>query len=233
MSHYNKAKECCQHKSEGVLWQVSCHYSDAIRMLRHLKSLETVGWAYQLGKQKQRWHTYPLLISLKIILQNQINFAQGCAAICPHRIPWLSMAIFWFSHYNDIIMSMMVSQIISLTIVYSTVYSGADQTKHQSSVSQAFVRGFHRWPLDSTHKGPAMQKMFPFDDIITPDQRHYNVLLLPQLLFGEHDKKTIIPSCEPTNRKHNQLGKKYHACRCRSLCFLVFTSFLLHIMCTK
>ena len=45
-------------------------------------------------------------------------------------------------HYNDVIMSAIVSQITSLTIVYSTVYSGADQRKHQSSTSLAFVRGF-------------------------------------------------------------------------------------------
>ena len=42
-------------------------------------------------------------------------------------------------HYNDVIMSAMASQITSLTIVYSTVYSGADQRKHQSSASLAFV----------------------------------------------------------------------------------------------
>ena len=56
----------------------------------------------------------------------------------------------------------MVSQITSLTIVYSTVYSGADQRKHQSSASLAFVWGIHRWP----HKGPVTRKMFPFDDAI-------------------------------------------------------------------
>ena len=48
---------------------------------------------------------------------------------------------FW--HYNDIIMSTMVSQITSLTIVYSTVYSGTDQRNHQRSASLAFVRGIH------------------------------------------------------------------------------------------
>ena len=41
-------------------------------------------------------------------------------------------------HYNDIIMGIMVSQLTSLTIVYSTVYLGADQRKHQSPVSLAF-----------------------------------------------------------------------------------------------
>ena len=60
----------------------------------------------------------------------------------------------------------MASQITSLTIVYSTVYSGADERKHQSSASLAFVRGIHRWPVNSPHKGPVTRKMFPFDDVI-------------------------------------------------------------------
>ena len=47
-------------------------------------------------------------------------------------------------HYNDAIMDSMTSQITSLTIVYSVVYSGADQRKHQSSASLAFVWGIHR-----------------------------------------------------------------------------------------
>ena len=44
--------------------------------------------------------------------------------------------------------------------------SSADQRKHQSSASLAFVRGIHRWPVNSTHKGLVTRKMFPFDDII-------------------------------------------------------------------
>ena len=63
-------------------------------------------------------------------------------------------------------MSSMASQITSLMIVYSTVYPGADQRKHQSSASLAFVRGIRRWPVNSTHKGPVTRKMFPFYDII-------------------------------------------------------------------
>ena len=45
----------------------------------------------------------------------------------------------------DVIMGAMASQITSLTSVYLTVYSGADQRKHQNSASLAFVRGIHRW----------------------------------------------------------------------------------------
>ena len=47
-------------------------------------------------------------------------------------------------HYDDVIMGEIASQVTSLTIVYSTVYSDADQRKHQSSPSLAFVRGIHR-----------------------------------------------------------------------------------------
>ena len=51
-------------------------------------------------------------------------------------------------------MGTMASQITSLTIVYSSVYSGADERKHQS------------FPVNSPHKWPVTRKMFPFDDVI-------------------------------------------------------------------
>ena len=63
-------------------------------------------------------------------------------------------------------MGVMASQITSLMIVYSTVYSGADQRKHQSSAPLAFVRGIHRWPVNFPHRWPVTRKMFPFDDVI-------------------------------------------------------------------
>ena len=69
-------------------------------------------------------------------------------------------------HYSDVIMGAMASQITSLMIVYSTVYSGADQRKHQNSTSLAFVRRIHRWPVNSLHKWPVTRKKFPFDDVI-------------------------------------------------------------------
>ena len=69
-------------------------------------------------------------------------------------------------HYDDVIMIMLASQITSLTIVYSIVYSGVNQRKHQSSASLAFVREIHRGPVNFPHKWPVTQKMFPFDDVI-------------------------------------------------------------------
>ena len=63
-------------------------------------------------------------------------------------------------------MGAIASQITSLTVIYSTVYSDAGQRKHQSSTSVTFVRGIHRWPINYPHKGPVTRKIFPFDDVI-------------------------------------------------------------------
>ena len=68
-------------------------------------------------------------------------------------------------HYNDVIMGTIASQ-ITHDFFYSTVYSDADQRKHQSSASLVFVRGIHRGPVNSPHKWPVTRKMFPFDDVI-------------------------------------------------------------------
>ena len=51
----------------------------------------------------------------------------GCYSI---RLRAIQFYVHAFAHYNDVIMSAMASQITSLTIVYSTVYSGAGQRKH-------------------------------------------------------------------------------------------------------
>ena len=92
-------------------------------------------------------------------------------------------------HYSDVRMGAIASQITSLTIVYSTVYSDADQRKYQSSASLAFVWGIHRGPVNSPHKGPVTRKMFPFDDVIMGTAKIcayfmvYNVLPRPWLVI--------------------------------------------------
>ena len=87
-------------------------------------------------------------------------------------------------HFNDIIMSVMVSQITGLTIVNSTVYSGANQRKHQSSASLAFAWGNHRWPVE----------MFPFDDVIISKARLDHCTMSapqPHVYFAVLDANTI------------------------------------------
>ena len=76
------------------------------------------------------------------------------------------MVMVMVNHYSDVIMGVMASQMTSLTIVDSTVYSGTDQRNHQRSASLAFVRGIHRSPVNSPHKWSATWKMLPFDDVI-------------------------------------------------------------------
>ena len=68
--------------------------------------------------------------------------------------------------------------ITSLAIVYSTVYSGVDQRKHQISASLAFVRGIRRGPVNSAHKWPVKRKMFPFQDVIMNDHTKLQRVLL-------------------------------------------------------
>ena len=68
-------------------------------------------------------------------------------------------------HYSDVIKSAMGFQITCVSIVYSTVWSGAYQRKQQNSASLAFVWGIHRWPVNSA-QGPVTRKRFPSDDVI-------------------------------------------------------------------
>ena len=80
--------------------------------------------------------------------------------------PWWTTSMY-LVHYSDVIWGTIASQITSLTFVYSTVYWSADQRKHQSSASLAFVWGIHRGPGTTyPHKGPVTRKMCPFDDVI-------------------------------------------------------------------
>ena len=103
------------------------------------------------------------------------------------------------NHYDDVIMSAIASQIPSLPIVYSIIYSDADQRKHQSSASLAFVWGIHRWPVNSPHKWPVTRKMFPFDDVIMFNCDFANVELivvrlsksLTTLILGSSEITTV------------------------------------------
>ena len=81
------------------------------------------------------------------------------------RMIWVNLML-TKPQYSGVIMSAMASQITDVSVVYSPACSDKDQRKYQSSASLAFVRGIHRWPVNSPHKGPATRKMFPFDDVI-------------------------------------------------------------------
>ena len=101
---------------------------------------------------------YLPIVRVKLINDENIHNMTIC---CTY-----SFRPFSSTHYNAVMMSAMASQITSLAIVYSIVYSGVDQRKQRTSAPLDFVRGIHRWPVNSPHKGPVTRKMFPFDDVI-------------------------------------------------------------------
>ena len=89
-----------------------------------------------------------------------------CSRCNRNKLDSISRHCSWIAHYNDVIMSIMESQITSRTIVCSNIYSGPDQRKHQSSAALTFVRGIQRGLVTSPHTGTVTRKMFPFDDAI-------------------------------------------------------------------
>ena len=111
--------------------------------------------------------------STKLLIQVNSFESDFCEmAVILSRPQCVNSSLLALDHYNDVIMDAIVSEITSLTIVYSIVYSDAYQRKHQSSASLAFVRGFHREPVNSPHKWPVTRKMFPFDDVIMTRMFH-------------------------------------------------------------
>ena len=132
---------------------------------------------------------------------------------------WLYDGVYTRIHYDDVIMGAIAAQITSLTIVFSTVYSGADQSKHQSSASLAFVWGIHRGPVNSPHKWPVTRKIFPFHDVI---------MVAPVMAARQHAPFT--PEITQFTKLSRDVITKYHriclylggestSAQCRS-CFL-------------
>ena len=88
-------------------------------------------------------------LNLVIAMPSDGFAPSDCQTNSRRRAGYRAGHVFSKIHHNDVIMGTMASRISSLTIVYSTIYSGADQRKHQSSASLAFVWGIHRGPVNS------------------------------------------------------------------------------------
>ena len=97
----------------------------------------------------------PQIVSRNVIKDLHLNFADAVVYITSPIISTVTSWWLWWRLKSP-----------ASPLFYSTVYSGADQRKHQSSPSLAFVWGIHRWSVNSPHKWPVKRKMFPFDDII-------------------------------------------------------------------
>ena len=129
-----------------------------------MPAIRTGGRANGLGQERQ----------LQCVSNGVTSFFCTKPSMCHTRVHT--------SHYNDVTMDAIASQITCLAIVYSTVYSSGDQRKHQSYASLAFVWGIHRGPVNSPHTWSGTRKMFPFDDVIM-HWRPYS-----------HQARTVLPS---------------------------------------
>ena len=105
-----------------------------------------------------------------------------CLIVFIHLDALAMQSISRCNEYSDVMVGAMASQITSLTIVYSTVYSGADQRKYKSSASLAL-----RWPVNSPHKWPVTRKMVSFDDVIMA-----NNVLLCCVVLCLYDQVSVI-----------------------------------------
>ena len=105
--------------------------------------------------------------------------------------------------------SAMASQITWVSIVCLTVFVGADQRKHQSSTSLTFMRGTHRWPLDSPHKGRVTQKMCV-----------WFLWTLLRLLFWYHLKFQVNATHPLKQNVVTLIKQNFRPCLYRKLSFL-------------
>ena len=106
-------------------------------------------------------------------------------------------------HYGDVIMRSIASKITGVSIVCLTVCSGADQRKHRSYASLAFVMGIHRSPVDSPHKGLVTRKKISLDDVIMQLHRVNNSTFIMFVVTLQRQFKLLIDilftksTCEP------------------------------------
>ena len=124
-------------------------------------------------------------------------------------------------------MSAMAPQNMRVSIVCSAVCSGADQRKHQSFASLAFVKVIHRWPVDSPHKGPVTRIIFPFDDVIIIFQtKLHDHFIIARCFGGCHtDSQERIQCNDNETGQRDNTSIKWSG-HCKMLLFNSFSSFL-------
>ena len=137
-----------------MTWKPSAVFSLKTMQLSFILMWSIITWFYKqynsyLWRSQVRLWTHnrhPIVSILKKNAENKLRSARSS---------------FWWNYIHLFVESFTaVIVITSLTIVYSTVYWGADQRKHQSPASLAFVGGIHRWPVNSPHKWPVTGKCF-------------------------------------------------------------------------
>ena len=116
-------------------------------------------------------------------------------------------------NYNDVTMSALVSQITSLTNVYSTVYSRRISKNISKPCITGLCAGIHRWPLKSQHKGPVNADFIPFDDVIMFNDSGVRHSLI-HVLFNHSTSYRATPflSFHGQNKKQPSEQGSPHSC---------------------
>ena len=123
--------------------------------------------------------------------------------MCTYSVVSVSSVIFCCSiisrpfHYNDGIMSSMVSEFTSVSFVCSIVCSSADKRKHKTSASIAFARRIHRLPVDFPHKGLVTWKPLPWTRVFQWQSSGNTVCLefRPQCTWNATGERNVGGQC--------------------------------------
>ena len=129
-SLWTQSKMCQENDFLYTFWDRPFKYFNTLNTYQHPREFRCI-WT----------HLTHNVFKCFILFKKCLKFSKHV-----HCNPFQSAAphLFLFSHCSDVIISTMASQITSLTIVYSTIYSSADQWKYQSSASLAFGWGIHQ-----------------------------------------------------------------------------------------
>ena len=143
----------------------------------------------------------------------------------------MSPKFYIVNHYSDVMKSTMASQITGISIVCSNVCSEAYQTKHESSLALAFVRGIHRSPVVSPNKLPVTRRMFQCDDVIANST---NKLTLKISIWMDHGVSSLTMCCvcdviqndktwlkRPINQFQTDLGRTFLSMSYAHKCLVV------------
>ena len=109
------------------------------------------------------WKWRPFCLGLNELTENVPNIY----LIIQSKSNQLSVILinFWYITMTSYWVSWRLKSPASPWFVQLLVHAQIKE-KHQRSASLAFVRGIHRWPVNSPHKRTVTQEMFPFDDVI-------------------------------------------------------------------
>ena len=160
-----------KHRTHCVLFSIICLCN--FRLYENISLFIWITWLY---KQVFMIHSdipHTSKISVMCILLPVSNVYPSDSAIAfnlfgdNHARHWmlyhqmlLIVSMGPWTHYIDVIMTIMTSLITSLTDVYSNVNSDADQRKNQSPASLAFVGGIYRDRWIPRIKGQLRGKCF-------------------------------------------------------------------------